>query len=76
MPASVVDVLQYEHAGIWEAFGVDSGERHGMRLFDALGDGVVEPELEGLLGSVWEVSEVVDIEGTFQRWEASQEGLD
>lgn len=42
-----------------------------MRLFDALGDGIVEPEAEGLLGAVWEVSEVVDFEGTFQGWKTS-----
>jgi hypothetical protein len=65
MPASFVDVLQYEYAGIWEAVGVDGGESHGVRFFDVLGYGVVEPEGEGLLGGVWEVSEVVGFEGAF-----------
>jgi hypothetical protein len=76
VPASVVDILQYEYAGVWEAIGVDRGEGHGVRLFDVLGDSIVEPELEGLLGVVWEVGEVVDLEGTFQGWETSQKGFD
>ena len=71
VPTSFVDVLQYEHAGIWEAFGVDCGEGHGVRLFHALGDGILEPELEGFLGSVWELGMILDCEWPSQGRQAS-----
>lgn len=71
VPASFIDVLQYEHASIWEALGVYCRERHGVRLFHALRDSIVEPDLEGSLWAIWELSEVIDFEWSFQRWETS-----
>lgn len=68
MPTSVVDVLQDQHASVWKAIGIDRGKSHGVRLFHAVRDRVVEPEGEGFLGIVWKLSVVIDFERSFQGW--------